>query len=133
MKGRQFTVVIQRKNDHPYTLDCDSKVYCVNNSKARTLHLIRGHKYMFNIIQSPNRYGDYDHELYFTGSSIGGEGGKKSLWGCKSTYSGPLLLEVTDEMPEYLYYQDRNHKYMGGLIIIHSKKEYKQLQRKKNM
>lgn len=133
MKGRQFTVSIQRKNDHPYTLDCDSKVYGVNNSKARTLHLIRGHKYMFNVMQDPNRYGDYDHEFCFTPSSIGGAGSKKSQWGCKSTCTGPLLLEVTDDMPDYFYYQDRNHKYMGGLIIVHSKKEYKQLQRKKNM
>ncbi len=124
VKGRQFAVNVCHKIDHPYAITRDSKVYSVNNAKAKTLHLIRGHTYMFNIVS------DTGYEFYFTDSPVGGEK-YASLPGCKSTSSGPLLLEVTDHLPEYFYYQDRNHKYMGGLVLVHSIDEYKQFQQKK--
>jgi len=131
VKGRQFTIEITNKNDHPYVTGEHSKVYCVNGSKGRVLHLIRGHKYMFNILQDANADGSYDHEFYFTECPVGGKGSpgynNSPLKGCQSTCSGPLMLEVTDDLPNHFYYQDRTHRYMGALVVVHSKEEYKQL------
>lgn len=121
---------IRRKNDNPYILNCD-KVYCVNGTKASTLHLIRGHKYMFNILQDSTLNGKYEYELYFTSSPVGGTLNSSVIPNTKSQNVGPLLLDVTPELPEYFYYQDKYHRHMGGLIIIHNKKEYKKLQKKR--
>jgi len=128
-------VDIRNKNDHPYAVGGQSKVYCVNGSKGRVLHLIRGHKYMFNVLQEPNSDGHYSHEFYFTECPVGGNGSpgydNSPLKGCPSTCAGPLMLEVTQDLPDHFYYQDRKNRYMGALIVVHSKEEYKKL-RKKN-
>ena len=90
---------------------------------------------MFNVLQEHNSNGNYDHEFYFTECPVGGNGSpgydNSPLKGCPSTYAGPLMLEVTDDLPNHFYYQDRKHRYMGALVVVHSKEEYKQL-RKKN-
>jgi len=128
VKGRQFTVDIRERGSIP----TKEKVYCINSTKGSTLHLIRGHKYLFNILQDPDLRGNYKYEFFFTESSTGGtdEGRLKNL---KSKSQGQLLLDVTDDLPESFYYGDRYHRYMGGLILIHSKQEYKELQRKKKV
>ena len=125
---------IRNKNDHPYASDRDNKVYCINGSKGRVLNLIRGHKYMFNVLQEPNALEDYEHEFYFTECPVGGQGSSgydnSPLKGCQSRRAGPLMLDVTDDLPNHFYYQDRKHRYMGALINVYSKKEYKKLQKK---
>lgn len=109
-------------------MDSNSKVYSVDNIKAKTLHVIRGHKYMFNINQLPNPSGKYDFELYFTESPIGGERKNNSkLLNTKSVKVGPVMLDIHSDIPDYFYYQDRKNKYMGGLILVHSPEEYKRL------
>lgn len=80
---------------------------------------------MFNVLSESN-----DYEFYFTSSPVGGEH-RASLPNCRSITDGPLFLEITKDMPDYFYYQDRNHKYMGGLVLVHSADEYQQFQRKK--
>jgi len=123
-----FLVDITRKNDHPYTLDRESKVYSVDGVKAKTLHVVRGHKYMFHVNQNANKTGNYNHKLYFTESPIGGESEiHKNTLNAKSVCNGPLMLDVTYDLPDYFYYQDRNQKYMGGLIVVHSLQEYNRL------
>lgn len=128
LKGKMFLVDITRKNDHPYTPDRESKVYSVDGVKAKTLHVVRGHKYMFHITQHADEIGRYNHELYFTESPIGGEGKThNNTLNTKSVCDGPLMLDVTHNLPDYFYYQDRNRKYMGGLIVVHSLQEYNRL------
>jgi len=130
LKGRKFAVELCQKLDHPYAHNYQSKVYTIDGVKAKTIHLVRGHTYMFNV-KSDSK----DYEFYFTRSPVGGEI-KEGLKKNKSVSNGPLLLEVTDDLPEYFYYQDKHHKYMGGLIQIHSPEKYEYLtsssQRKKN-
>lgn len=77
---------------------------------------------MFNIDQVSNSKGLFDYEFYFTESPIGGEK-TQSLLGTKSVKNGPLMLDINSEIPDYFYYQDRKHKYMGGLVVVHSQEE----------
>lgn len=132
MKGRKFDVGMCQKLDHPYAHDHQSKVYTVDGVKAKTIHLIRGHTYMFNIkLNSQGYENNQSYEFYFTRSPVGGER-RETIKGCKSVRDGPLLLEVTNDLPEYFYYQDKHHKYMGGLIQIHSPEKYKSFQSERN-
>jgi hypothetical protein len=43
------------------------------------------------------------------------------------------VIFVTEDLPKSFYYGDKYHRYMGGLILVHSKEEYKELQRKKRL
>jgi hypothetical protein len=128
VKGRQFTVDIRERGSVP----TKEKVYCINGTKGSTLHLIRGHKYLFNILQDPDILGNYKYEFFFTESSVGGtEEGR--ITNLPSGSEGQLLLNVTEDLPKSFYYGDKYHRYMGGLILVHSKEEYKELQRKKRL
>ena len=88
--------------------------YIFNGEENKTLMLIRGKSYSFNV-QAPT------HPLFFTKSSIGGsEHRNESLMGPNEvpTDDGILTFFIRDDLPNSFYYQCYNHPKMGGKVIV---------------
>jgi tetratricopeptide (TPR) repeat protein len=73
----------------------------------------RGKSYRFDVVTNPK------HDVYFSKKDIG--------WGASAwsegvqgayIYEGTIMLDVTDDTPDELYYSCRNHPYMGGKIHV---------------
>jgi len=139
----EFIVHVVDKWDHPWEhrITETDKAFAINGIKGSTLHLHRGHTYNFSVRQEPTGWAqtnnwnqteespNFTHFFYFTKDPLGGPKGVDAdnptydpvpLEGTPQPWgNGKGFLKITREFPQYFYYQCRNYRYMGGLIIVH--------------
>lgn len=110
----EFNVTSANKDkSHPYYGQGDSMGFVVNGVHGRTLELVRGKTYTFNIDTGVM------HDFYLARKPVGW--GKSALTeGVQGnyTYKGVVTFKPTADTPDVVYYVCRNHKFMGGEIRI---------------
>ncbi|MDH5218966.1 MAG: hypothetical protein OEX19_14790, partial [Gammaproteobacteria bacterium] len=109
-----FLVRLETKNkSHPFYGDGHKKGFAINGEQGKWLVLERGKTYTFNVET------DVKHDFYFSNSPVGwgGAAHTKDVKG-QFTYSGDVTFSPQKDTPNVLYYQCRNHKSMGGKLLI---------------
>ena len=109
-----FTVTLATKDQtHPHFGEGSEVGFVINGIQGRTLVLVRGKTYTFDVDTSPM------HDFYLSTDPVG--------WGIGTltegvegnfTYKGVITFRPTAETPDLVYYQCRNLKYMGGTIHV---------------
>ncbi len=109
-----FTVVSAPKDQtHPHFNEGSPIALVVNGVQGRTLVLVRGKTYTFNIDTGVM------HDFYLSTNPIGwGTGTLTEGVEGQFIYKGVVTFKPTAETPDVIYYQCRNHKFMGGQIYI---------------
>ena len=109
-----FTVVSSAKDQtHPHFNEGSPIALVVNGVQGRTLVLVRGKTYTFNIDTGVM------HDFYFSTNPVGwGTGTLTEGIDGQFIYKGVVTFKPTAETPGIIYYQCRNHKFMGGKIYI---------------
>jgi len=130
LSDKHFEIRISDKNGHPWEhriTDTD-RAYQVNGVKGLRIHLTRGKRYFFTFFPMEN---NSDFSLFFTTDPVGGKKGDLS----DSVNYEPISIKGTPQankfmsfsfiirqdnttFPTVFYYQDRNHRFMGGMIIV---------------
>lgn len=112
--SREFTVNVGPKDaSHPYFGRGHDMGFSVDGVEGRELVLTRGVEYTFHVDT------DIKHDFYFTTSPVGrGAGTVTDGISGQFTYRGDVTFTPTASTPEVMYYECRNHKYMGGKIHI---------------
>jgi tetratricopeptide (TPR) repeat protein len=112
--SREFTVTVGKKDpSHPnYGIGHDMG-FIVDGVQGEELVLTRGVKYTFLVNTN------VQHDFYFT-TSPAGRGVRTVTDGIKGqfTYRGVVTFTPTASTPAELYYECRNHSYMGGKIHV---------------
>ncbi len=109
-----FLVTAGRKTErHPYFKNGHDMGFLVNGEPGKTLVLERGKKYRFRVDTG------IQHDFYFTTVPKGWGAGTVSD-GVKGqfTYKGDVFFAPTTTTPKVVFYQCRNHQYMGGKILV---------------
>jgi hypothetical protein len=109
-----FSVAVTTKNNsHPFYGKGGALGFSINGVQGRTLVLVRGKAYLFNIDTGPM------HDFYLSTDSVGwGTAPLTTGVGGNFTYKGILTFKPSAETPDLVYYACRNHKLMGGEIHI---------------
>jgi len=109
-----FNVTINTKDQtHPHPSEGSKIGFLLNGAQGRTLILVRGKTYTFKVDSSPM------HDFYLTTDPVGwGTGTLTEGVEGNFTYNGVVTFKPTAATPDIVYYQCRNHKYMGGMIHI---------------
>ena len=112
--GYDFTVVsINKDQTHPQHSEGSKIGFSVNGVQGRTLILVRGKTYTFNVDTG------VQHDFYLSTVPMGwGAGTLTAGVEGNFTYKGVVTFKPTTETPDLVYYQCRNHKYMGGTIHV---------------
>lgn len=112
-----FLVVSERKTQaHPDYGHGQDVGFAVNGVQGKELAVIRGGKYKF-IVDS-----GVQHDFYLTTSPAGwGVGTYSDGVEGQFIYQGEVSFAPGANTPDLLYYQCRNHKYMGGKIFVLNK------------
>jgi hypothetical protein len=110
-----YAVTLVPKSQHPWFSHIDGNFgYAINNVPGATLILRRGLVYNFTLYNN-----DPEYYLYFTTDPIGGPGDILYLNGTPPPFNnGTVTLYIGDNIPHVFYYQDKNHKFAGGIIIV---------------
>lgn len=92
--------------------------FSVNGEPGKAIVVERGQTYTFQVDTG------VQHDFYLTTSPVGWGAGTYSdgVQG-QFTYQGEVTFTPTSTTPDVLYYQCRNHKYMGGKIYVVNKGE----------
>jgi len=87
--------------------------FIINGVQGRDLVVVRGQEYTFEVRT------DIKHDFYLSNSSVGW-GGAPFTEGVSGqfTFDGDVVFRPTEKTPDLLYYQCRNHQYMGGRIAV---------------
>lgn len=109
-----FNVTVNTKDQtHPHPKEGSKIGFVINGAQGRTLVLVRGKTYTFKVDSNPM------HDFYLTTDPAGwGTGTLTEGVDGNFTYSGVVTFKPTAATPDLVYYQCRNHKYMGGMIHI---------------
>lgn len=109
-----FNVTVNTKDQtHPHPSEGSKIGFLVNGAQGRTLILVRGKTYTFKVDSSPM------HDFYLTTDPVGwGTGTLTEGVTGNFTYNGVVTFKPTAATPDIVYYQCRNHKYMGGMIHV---------------
>ena len=109
-----FTVVSAPKDQtHPHFNEGSPLALVVNGAQGRTLILVRGKTYTFDIDTGVM------HDFYFSTNPVGwGTGTLTEGVGGQFIYKGIVTFKPSAETPDIIYYQCRNHQFMGGQIYI---------------
>jgi len=88
----------------------------LDNVPGKSVVLKRGEIYEFDVQTDPL------HDVYFSTSPMGWGGGTVTD-GIKGqfTYRGLITVSPTENTPEIVYYQCRNHSSMGGKVVVVNK------------
>jgi len=88
----------------------------LDNVPGKSVVLRRGETYEFDVQTDPL------HDVYFSTSPMGWGGGTVTE-GIKGqfTYRGLIVVSPTENTPEIVYYQCRNHSSMGGKVVVVNK------------
>jgi tetratricopeptide (TPR) repeat protein len=112
-----FLVVAERKAEsHPNYGHGQDAGFTVNGVQGKELVVVRGEKYKFIVDTG------VQHDFYLTTTPSGWGGGTYSdgVQG-QFVYQGEVSFAPSANTPDVLYYQCRNHKYMGGKIYVLNK------------
>jgi tetratricopeptide (TPR) repeat protein len=111
---REFTITVGKKDpSHPYYGVGHDIGFIVDGVQGEELVLTRGVKYTFLVNTN------VQHDFYFTTSPIGrGVGTVTNGITGQFTYRGVVSFTPTASTPAVMYYECRNHQYMGGKIHI---------------
>jgi hypothetical protein len=109
-----FTVVSAPKDrSHPHYGEGSPVAFVVNGVQGRSLVLVRGRTYTFLVNTGPM------HDFYLSTDPRGwGAGTVTAGVEGNFTYKGLVSFRPSAETPDLIYYQCRNHQYMGGAIHI---------------
>ncbi len=112
-----FLVMAERKSRaHPEFGHGQDVGFMVNGVEGKELAVIRGEKYKFIVDTG------VQHDFYLTTSSSGwGVGTYTEGVEGQFIYRGDVSFVPGANTPDNLYYQCRNHKYMGGEIHVLNK------------
>lgn len=90
----------------------------VNGVPGREIAITRGERYKFVVNTG------VQHDFYFTTNAAGwGAGTYTDGVEGQFIYRGEVTFEPSNKTPDLVYYQCRNHKYMGGKIYVLDKGE----------
>ena len=123
---RHFLITTPDKTGHPW----ENRIYdtprsfAINGIKGQTIYLRRGHRYFFTFRPNNNA-----HSLFFTTDPAGGRKGDQTsaieyepreLQGTPIPFGEfkTVSFTIPRSFPKIFYYQDKNHKFLGGLIIV---------------
>ena len=122
-----FTLVPKRGHPMENRIIGSTKCFALEGELGKTLYVTRGSRYNFELIQSQNERGGYDHQLMFTTDPLGGNGDVL----CCAGYTpgklngtpdpigaGTFVLHIREDFPEIFYYQSTTHAGMGGLVVV---------------
>ena len=115
----EFLVISEVKNKtHPfYGRGLDSG-FTVNGEQGKELAVKRGEKYKFEVDTGVK------HDFYLSTSPQGwGAGTYTDGVDGQFVFEGEVVFVPSEATPDLLYYQCRNHKYMGGKIYVLDKGE----------
>lgn len=116
-RGKKFIVSFGSKGGHAweeYNHKSNESIH-INGKNGPVLHLYRGCVYFFCIEKCSNS----GHEFVLTNSPVGGKNAKSIVGGFEPISEGCVGFKVTKSTPRYFFYQDTQHKYLGGLVIVH--------------
>ncbi len=107
-----------KTSEHPaYGQGLDSG-FDVNGKPGKEIVVTRGEKYKFIVDTG------VQHDFYFTTNRVGwGAGTYADGVEGQFIYKGEVSFEPSKTTPDLLYYQCRNHKYMGGKVYVLDKGE----------
>jgi hypothetical protein len=133
VKGRIFNVYLSFRNYN------ESYVYSINGVKSKTLHLMREHVYVFILRfktcnskdcnskpRNSKSCNSCNYNFVFSKHPLHGKTQLYTNFNYTIDNSQVVILEADKSLPPTFYYQDKNKMYMGGLIQLHTKKEYEQ-------
>ena len=108
-----IVVSVSKDPTHPHPSEGSKVGFLVNGMQGRTLVLVRGKTYTFNVDTGVM------HDFYITTDPAGwGTGTLTEGVTGNFTYKGVVTFSPTATTPDVLYYQCRNHKFMGGQIHV---------------
>ncbi|MEO6068779.1 MAG: hypothetical protein ABIQ41_12465 [Gemmatimonadales bacterium] len=119
-RGKKFVITYGPKAGHPWAEynKGDNQSIHINGKNGPVLHLYRDCTYFFCVEQKHCESGDV-HQFVLTNKPDGGKGSKIIPGGFEPVSKGCVSLKVTKSTPRYFYYQDADHSYEGGLVIVH--------------
>jgi tetratricopeptide (TPR) repeat protein len=111
---REFTITVETKNpSHPNYGRGHEIGFVVDGTQGKELVLTRGVTYVFHVRTN------VQHDFYFTTSPRGrGAGTVTDGITGQFTYNGDVTFTPTATTPDVMYYECRNHPFMGGKINI---------------
>jgi len=112
--SREFTVTVEKKSpSHPNYGRGHDIGFVVDGIQGEELVLTRGVTYLFHVRTN------VQHDFYFTTSPMGrGAGTVTDGITGQFTYKGDVTFTPSAATPDLMYYECRNHSYMGGTIHI---------------
>lgn len=112
-----FLVVAERKTQsHPDYGHGQDTGFTVNGVQGKDLAVVRGEKYKFIVDTG------VQHDFYLTTAPSGwGSGTYSDGVEGQFIYQGEVGFTPNANTPDILFYQCRNHKYMGGKIYVLNK------------
>lgn len=116
---RTFIVTaVPKSQAHPYFNVGHNTGFAVNGQPGKSVVMTRGETYTFDVNTG------MQHDFYLTTSSVGrGVGTFTQGVEGQFTYQGQVTVKPTATTPDVLFYECRNHKYMGGKIYVVNKGE----------
>ena len=114
-----FLVTSELKDKtHPYYGQGLDTGFVVNGEQGREIAVTRGETYKFEVDTGVK------HDFYLSTSPQGwGSGTYTDGVKGQFIFEGEVTFTPTESTPDLLYYQCRNHKYMGGKIYVLDKGE----------
>ena len=107
-----------KTSEHPYQGQGHNIGFNVNGKPGHEIVVTRGQTYKFDVDTG------VQHDFYLTTSPVGwGAGTYTDGVEGQFIYQGEVTFEPSNTTPDLLYYQCRNHKYMGGKIYVLDKGE----------
>lgn len=109
---------VEKSKAHPYFGAGHAVGFSVNGEPGKDLVLTRGEAYTFDVDTG------VQHDFYFSTNPMGwGAGTVTDGIEGQFTYKGEVTFKPSSTTPNVLYYECRNHKYMGGKIYVVNKGE----------
>ncbi len=114
-----FLVVSEEKGaEHPSKAQGANQGFTVNGVQGKELVVTRGEEYKFIVDTG------VQHDFYITTNPKGwGTGTYSNGVEGQFVYKGEVSFKPNEKTPDLLYYQCRNHKFMGGKIYVLDKGE----------
>lgn len=109
---------VDKDESHPFFSKGHRAGFAVNGAQGKEVAVTRGQVYKFVVDTG------IQHDFYLTTSPAGwGAGTYTDGVTGQFIYQGEVIFKPDPATPDLLYYQCRNHKYMGGKIFVLNKGE----------
>lgn len=122
--GKKFDVTFGDKNGHHLgSYNNGRHSIHINGKNGPTLHLYRGKTYYFDVKQhGATNCMTAEHCFVLTQSPVGNYHGIPPVPlpnSFQPTASGTVSYRVTEQTPNYFFYQCSKHAFEGGLCLVH--------------